>query len=332
MMDLQAARLAARFWFEDAAVAPLGDGHIHQTFAVTCTAGVFVLQRVNQVVFPDLTLLGEQTQQVLGVWQTQTRYIAPQLLSPGYHVDESGCWRMWEHLSGRVIDPPENYRQVRAAGEAFARFQVALQGLEPATLSTTIPGFLQLSHYLREFEDVASLATPEWTDRVAAERDIGRALTAHPAHIHADCKINNLLFDADSDQVSAILDFDTVMWAPRALDLGDLVRSVCVSQGKVDLMAYTAVLEGFKAGGVELTVAEVQEAPAYLAFMLALRFYTDHLRGDTYFNVAYRGENLERAERQYALFLALRSARTEFEQIAETTMLRAKAPDGPRLS
>jgi len=43
------------------------------------------------------------------------------------------------------------------------------------------------------------------------------------------------------------------------------------------------------------------EAPRYVALTLGVRFLTDHLQGDEYFKVARRGENLERAERQFRL-------------------------------
>jgi hypothetical protein len=38
-----------------------------------------------------------------------------------------------------------------------------------------------------------------------------------------------------------------------------------------------------------------------LPFELGTRFLTDHLKGDLYFKVSRRGENLERASRQFDL-------------------------------
>ena len=38
-----------------------------------------------------------------------------------------------------------------------------------------------------------------------------------------------------------------------------------------------------------------------MSFMLGTRFLTDHFDGDRYFAVTRRGENLERAQAQFAL-------------------------------
>jgi hypothetical protein len=46
-------------------------------------------------------------------------------------------------------------------------------------------------------------------------------------------------------------------------------------------------------------------APVYVAFMLGVRFLTDHLEGDRYFKVRERGENLSRAQRQFAMMARL---------------------------
>ena len=42
-------------------------------------------------------------------------------------------------------------------------------------------------------------------------------------------------------------------------------------------------------------------APVYVAFMLGIRFLTDHLEGDRYFRVSARGDNLHRARAQFEL-------------------------------
>ncbi len=43
------------------------------------------------------------------------------------------------------------------------------------------------------------------------------------------------------------------------------------------------------------------DALLLITFELGLRFFTDHLRGDSYFRVRYRGENLDRAAAQVRL-------------------------------
>jgi hypothetical protein len=47
--------------------------------------------------------------------------------------------------------------------------------------------------------------------------------------------------------------------------------------------------------------AYIFDAVLLITFELGLRFFTDHLRGDTYFRVRQAGENLDRALVQFAL-------------------------------
>ena len=59
---------------------------------------------------------------------------------------------------------------------------------------------------------------------------------------------------------------------------------------------------GFRDGlAQELVPADAARAPAYVAFMLGVRFLTDHLLGDRYFRVRRHGDNLERARAQFSL-------------------------------
>jgi hypothetical protein len=60
-------------------------------------------------------------------------------------------------------------------------------------------------------------------------------------------------------------------------------------------------LQGFIENQPRANVAEAVIAPRYVTLMLGIRFLTDHLSGDQYFKVDYPGENLYRAEGQFAL-------------------------------
>ena len=131
--------------------------------------------------------------------------------------------------------------------------------------------------------------------------------------IHGDCKINNLLFDRLGASVLSVIDLDNNMVGHWVWDFGDLVRSVAFSQGGFDRLDYQACLEGFLQGRGEKfsednsLVENLVEAPGFLAFMLGLRFLTDHLSGDRYFKVASHGDNLQRAIEQFELFAQFQS-------------------------
>ena len=115
-----------------------------------------------------------------------------------------------------------------------------------------------------------------------------------------------------SDDVMAVLDLDTVMWGNWAWDFGDLARSACVVAGRMSLDRFSGAAAGYLAGSmVDASVDELVTAPAYVTFMLGLRFLTDHLVGDRYFKINTRGQNLQRAEQQFELLRSIEAQEAE---------------------
>lgn len=324
---LDAAKLAAQAWFAAADVEPLGQGHIHQTYRLTDASqpnGSYVLQQINDVVYQDIDLLTAQTRSVLGALTNNSSY-AGQYKVPELALTKQGlplfklpidgrttCWRMWRFVEGSTtFDPPQNRQQIRLAAQAFGAYQRALEMLEPSKLKHTIPNFLHMSAYLAQFDtvldsaDLAEITQAQlWIDLVQNHRRWPAELAVPNALIHGDCKINNALFDTAGSRVLAIIDLDNNMHGHWAWDFGDLVRSVTFSRGGFDLEDYQACVAGFRSGKAQqdLDGQSLIHAPAYLAYMLGLRFLTDHLDGDRYFSVPNHGDNLRRAQEQLALF------------------------------
>ncbi|MEK6770242.1 MAG: aminoglycoside phosphotransferase family protein [Pseudomonadota bacterium] len=132
--------------------------------------------------------------------------------------------------------------------------------------------------------------------------------------IHGDPKLDNLLFDESGRRVVALIDLDTAQPGLVHYDLGDCLRSACNPAGEsptdpreahFDLDLCRAILKGYfdETRGF-LTREELHLLPVatrLIPFELGLRFLTDHLNGDRYFKVAYRGHNLLRAATQFRL-------------------------------
>lgn len=316
------AENAAACWFDAPALKPLGAGHIHDTYEVKLPSGHYVLQRVNRQVFAQPELLMAQTERLLDQWRQQKRYVVPRLVpsrdGAAAQWINGEFWRVWEFVPDtRVVDPIQNLSQAMAAGAAFGALQSGLQQLPGERFKDPIPGFMQLAHYLQAYDALASSAPDDLQTLVAHHRHLATTLGARNATIHGDCKINNLLFDEAAQRVVAIIDFDTAMYGHWAWDFGDLVRSVCFSRGGADTAYFAAVLEGFAAEQPACTVAECVAAPGYVTLMLGVRFLTDHLQGDQYFRVSDRGENLQRAEQQFALFESFLDRQAELRSAAQ---------------
>ncbi len=301
----------------DAALAPLGAGHINDTFHVTSGSRQFVLQRVSRQVFADPGRLMSNLERVLAHVSARAPGFVPELVPSvsgrAAHVDgEESWWRVWRHVAGVSGRDQLDARAAHAAGAAFGRFERLMADFPEPALEPSIDGFLELPHYLDALE-AAAAAEPALAagcvDRALLEQHahLAQLFPAGDRYVHGDCKIDNLVFDARG-QVCCVLDLDTVRRGHWAWDFGDLVRSLGTASGSIDADVYGAAARGFlDAAGIDAAAGDLLAAPRYVAFMLGVRFLTDHLLGDGYFKVARRGENLDRARRQFAIVAELQA-------------------------
>ncbi|MEM7096698.1 MAG: aminoglycoside phosphotransferase family protein [Pseudomonadota bacterium] len=315
----KSANNALRAWGLQGDLSPLGDGHIHDTYRVSTSGDDLVLQRVNEYVFKDGDLVMAQTRRVLDCWRQQEDYICPELVTtPGGEDSarvDGQLWRVWRYLPNtQVLDPIETPQQVEAAAGAFAQFQIRMQALEGPRLVDPISGFGRLNLYLRDF-DKAPDAPQVLQQMIDSGRRLADRFDTPTGVIHADCKVNNVLFNLSGSDVVAVIDFDTAMYGHWAWDFGDLVRSVCFSSGSYDSELFLACVRGF-ADHPHADPEAFADAPAYVALMLGVRFLTDHLTGDDYFRVEEPGQNLARAKEQLSLYTQFVSARAQMVQLA----------------
>ena len=131
---------------------------------------------------------------------------------------------------------------------------------------------------------------------------------------HNDCNLNNILFDKKTDLPVAIIDLDTVMPSSPLYDFGDSMRVGTntandderdLTKVSCDLEMYESYARGYlRACGDILTKKELGLLP-YAAFIITMedgiRFFMDHINGDTYYNIFYPGQNLDRARTQLKL-------------------------------
>ncbi len=289
----------SQFWGNPATIETLGPGHINQTWLVTEADERWVLQQVNRHVFVDPQLVMHNIQRVLA-------HIEPNLVpalrltrnQEGYALCSGEVWRVWRFVAGSVArKTPENLHQARAAGAAYGAFQSALADLPLPLLVPSIPGFHDFDHYLRRFDDLH--VQTRWRDLIEAHRPLVDVFANITGHVHADCKFENLLFDQHTDAVLAVVDLDTIMPGHWGLDWGDLLRSAFVVRGVLDEAMLIALAEGFLPYLENPTGDELVLAPRYVASTLGIRYLIDHAEGDVWFKVSERGENLERAARQF---------------------------------
>lgn len=364
------ASLAAAFRLEGRLVAceALKRGHIHDTFVASCERSGrvtrYVLQHLNTSVFGDAEAVMENLLRVTehqrralersGAPDAERRVLRVLRARDGrpWHVDDEGrVWRGFPFLEGTVShERPAHAGQALEAARAFGRFAAGLADLPPPRLRTTIPGFHDLAGRRAALEAAASADRLGRAGALARELDAaraaGEAISAHVDEsalprrvVHNDCKLNNLLFDAERDEALCVVDLDTVMEGALSHDFGELARTATNPRPedepdpdtvRVELDLHEALARGYLEGAAPLlTAAELAALPfagARMAFENAIRFLTDYLQGDVYFRIVRPSHNLDRHRSQLRLAERLLAARAETTRHVEEAARALRLP------
>lgn len=321
--------------------APLGNGLINRTLLATDDGRSRVLQCLNAQVFRDPALVMRNCHTVtahLGRERAAGRYaysvleLVPTLAgAPAAVLADGTWWRMYGHVPDTCThETADQPALVFEAGRAFGAFTAALAGLDPNEVGEAIPHFHDPVKRFDAFLAALEADRVGRVDTATAECDAAldfRDVLAHwqalldaglPWRVtHNDCKLNNLLFDAN-DRATCVIDLDTVMPGSLLFDFGDMARTMLspVAEDSTDLGRvgvrrghFAALARGYIEGcGALLTPLERDNlvfAARLITGVIGLRFFTDYLDGDRYFRIAHPAHNLERARNQFALFAAL---------------------------
>ena len=319
-------------------------GHVHK----------YTLQRINTNVFPDVDALMENfkltTDHLYGKFllpghgkKGSVQTIRPTKDGRAYLKDDSGCWRMMTHFDGVYsLDIPDSPETFYHAGGAFGSFLKGMADVEVSEVKEVIPNFHNTKSRYLDLE-AAIKRDPKGRvkyvqDEIDFVRDradrygmISDALESGkiPTRIcHNDCNLNNVLFDNETHLPVAIIDLDTVMPSSPLYDYGDSMRigtntakddEKDLSKVSCDLNLYEQYARGYlEACGDVLTKEELELLP-YSSLIITsedgIRFLMDHINGDTYYNIYYPGQNLDRARTQLKLVEDMEEKLPEIKQI-----------------
>lgn len=187
-------------------------------------------------------------------------------------------------------------RTLRDAGSLLPEDPILRASTEKHFLVALTPGEYearksdpQVAPYLELLAEQEPFAMGLWSA-------LGKGRIRHTL-IHGDTKIENFLFDSKTRKVKSLVDLDTIMPFTWLADFGDMVRSMVNVAGEcerdlnkvvVDTDVFLAVAKGFLQASKEVTdqeVAMMVSAVQAITLELGLRFLTDYLRGDTYFQL-----------------------------------------------
>ena len=258
-----------------------------------------------------------------------------------YYFDGDSYWRVCLFIprskSYEEVTPELSYE----AGKAFGDFQTMLSDIPEGTLGETIPDFHNMEFRLRQFHEAVA-ANP--AGRLEEVKDLVEEIEKRAEAMciqerlyregqlkkrtnHCDTKVNNMMFDADSDKVLCVIDLDTVMPGFVLSDIGDFIRTGANTGAEDDenLDNVNVNMEIFKAytrGYMEkakafLTPTEIKLLPyggRLLTYMQTVRFLTDYINGDTYYKIHSPKHNLIRTKAQFKLLQSLEAHAEEMDQ------------------
>lgn len=337
-----------------------GSGHINTTYLVTYDENgkirKYIVQKINDNVFKNVdalmdnvfavtSFLREKIEENDGDPNRETlHYIKTGEGKKFYRDHDGGCYRAY-----RFVDRSKSYDSVESpevfgkSGAAFGRFQKYLSDFPAETLNETITNFHNTiwrfeNEFIPAVEKDSCLRAKDCKEEIdfilARKNDCEKLVQLIekgdlPLRVtHNDTKLNNVMFDEDTDEAICVIDLDTVMPGLALYDFGDSIRfgaNTCdedekdVTKVKIDLDYFKAYAEGFLGeAGDSLNQCEIDNL-AFSAKLMTLecgmRFLTDYLNGDVYFKTAYDNHNLVRARNQIALVKDMESKKEEMEEI-----------------
>ena len=313
-----------------------GCGHINVTYLVVTDAGLrYILQKINNHVFPNVPKLQENIAAVTGHLRKQTEEkhgvltLIPTLDGATYYYEEeAGYWRIYDFIEDSIcLQLPETPEDFYQSAIAFGTFQQQLKDFPAHTLYETIPNFHNTPDRYRIFKEVLAKDPLGRAKDVQAEinfalahEEIGSKLYKMlqdgqlPLRVtHNDTKLNNVMLRADSRTPLCVIDLDTTMPGLSAYDFGDSIRfgAAVAKEDEQDLGRVYMSLDlfriytrGFLKACPGLTQNEKDVLPLGALTMTlecGVRFLTDYIDGDHYFSCYRNGQNLDRCRTQFKM-------------------------------
>lgn len=337
-------------------------GHINSTFVVDFTDNngnlhQYLLQQINTFVFKNPDKLMEN---IVGVTSHVHNYIVEHGGNPDreglyvyhtkdgnpYYVDSDGKhWRCYNYIydahSYQAVENPEVFYN---AAKTFGKFQEMLADYPIDSLYETIPNFHNTVSRISDFKKAVADNLSGRADSVKEEIAfvLDREQDCHilvdliesgdlPLKVtHNDTKLNNIMFDNETNQGICVVDLDTVMPGLSLYDFGDSIRfgANTAAEDEKDLSKVSLSLEYFEAyvkgylesAGKSLTAKEIECLPISAKLMTlecGMRFLGDYINGDVYFKTGYPEHNLDRAHTQLVLVKDMEAKFDEMTAIVE---------------
>ena len=308
----------------------LKQGHIHTTYVVSLGEQRYIIQRINQSIFPDVQILEKNLQYLYDSLPDDRDFVIFPFksLDGKFHViNDKGVWRIFPFAEGfSSVLVPQDHDLIRSISAGWGRFHQITSSLDAAKLLPAIEDFHNAEVYFSRFEEVISTEPSRVGNCEHLIEDLRSFQfllntidkTGLPNRvIHGDTKPSNVLINTNRTGIR-IIDLDTIMPGFLFHDFGDMVRSMVSGAGESEKTShdFPMLLENFKAIssgyfgvlGSEITSIEKKSlipGSQLVIFEQAVRFLTDYLLNDAYYHVATPEQNLDRARHHINLLRSM---------------------------
>ncbi|HEY1008887.1 MAG TPA: aminoglycoside phosphotransferase family protein [Daejeonella sp.] len=312
----------------------INSGLINSTWKLTGEENELVLQMINSNVFtsPELIMGNiESISSFLKIHHPDYFFVRMMPALNGSYLLKSSTgdsYRLMPFVKGSTtLEVVGTRNEAFQAAKQFGKFTANLSGFDINSLSYPLPDFHNLTLRFQQFREASESADKNLLSK--AESIVNQAYSLQEIAeiyasivkdnliplrvIHHDTKISNVLFNSRNEGL-CVIDLDTAMPGYFFSDLGDMLRTYLspvneeekdFSKIEIRIPFFEAILEGYLSEmGAVLTPDEEKlfiYAGKFMIYMQGLRFLTDYLNGDIYYQTTYKEQNLIRAQNQFVL-------------------------------
>ncbi|MBK8946307.1 MAG: aminoglycoside phosphotransferase family protein [Ignavibacteriae bacterium] len=263
-----------------------------------------------------------------------------------YHIDEKNDYwcLMFVIKNAYTVEYTDSNEKAYQAAKAFGRFQKYLIDVNLHDYKDTIPNFHNLQNRINSFEISLEKNPVGRVNYVRKEIEIINSYRFLSEKItmllknkklpirltHNDTKINNVMLNKETHEGQCVIDLDTLMHGTVLYDFGDMVRTSTspveedekdATKVFMDISTFEALVKGYleELADVllEIEISNLVYGAMIIVYEQAVRFLTDYILNDVYYNIEYPEHNLVRTRTQIALLESIKIQKDSMESIVK---------------
>ncbi|HEY8661224.1 MAG TPA: aminoglycoside phosphotransferase family protein [Hanamia sp.] len=322
----------------ECSLKPFGNGLINRTWILECRGEKFILQKINDTIFPSPCLIAENIHHLNVFFKTYypdylfENPVATLQNEEMVIIEGEGYFRMFHFVKGSVtFDTVDNSSIAFEGARQFGKFTKLLSTFDSKQLHITLTDFHNLDLRYNQFELALKQGNKSRIEECKSSIDfikeqkyivdifnrIQTNVNFKKRVTHHDTKISNVLFDKNGRGL-CVIDLDTVMPGYFISDAGDMIRTYLspVSEEESDFSKieiredyFQAIMDGYLSEMKDELSGEEKKyfvyAGKFMIYMQAIRFLTDYINNDIYYGAKYTDHNLIRGNNQLELLKQL---------------------------